>query len=247
MGQQLADQVMLITGAGSAIGRQTAALFVREGAKIIAVDLPGSALTTTVTQLTQAGLEAIAVPADVTNPTDVPTLLTTATQHFGRLDGLINHAGSMNRLIAPETFGDKLWDQVTTINTASVTLVTREALHVFTRQHHGVIVNVATIGAITGDQAETAYAASKRAITNLTKNTAYMYATHGIRTNAITPGNIQADVVEPLRVRRAQEAGGLQVATRTYDEIAQTALFLASNKASYVNGVIVSVDKGWTF
>ncbi|GEO70640.1 SDR family oxidoreductase [Levilactobacillus acidifarinae] len=246
MDQLLANQVMLITGAGSAIGRKTASLLAQAGAKIVAADVPGLALTVTVNDLTTAGFTAIAVPTNVLNPAAVRALLTTTIHHFGRLDGLINHAGAMTPLISPETFGDKLWDQVTTTHTASVTTVTREVLPYFARQHHGVIVNVATVGQLTSDQTETAYTAAKRAITTLTKKLANRAATNGIRVNAITPGNIQADIVEPLRVRRAQEAGGLEVATRTSNEIAQTTLFLATNQASDVNGVIVSVDKGWT-
>lgn len=248
MGQQLANQVMLITGAGSTIGRQTAQLLAQAGARIVAADRPGLALTNTVSDLTAAGFTAIAVPtpASSTPAATAEALITTATRHFGRLDGVITHAGAMSQLIAPETCGDKLWDQVTATTTANLSAISQAAMPYFTQQHHGILVNVATVGKLVDAQAETAYAAAKRATTTLTKRLA-AHATTGIRINAITPGNIQADIVEPLRVRQAQIAGGLKVITRTSDEIAQTARFLASAQADDVNGVIVSVDRGWTF
>lgn len=246
MGQQLANQVMLVTGAGSKIGRQSATLLAQSGAKIVAADLKSDALTRTVTTLKAAGYDAIAVPTNTLVANDVNYLVTTAKQHFGRLDGLITHAGLPDHLIAPETFGDKLWDQVTAINTASVRLITQAVTPLFSDQQHGIIVIVATVGPVTDDQAQTAYTATKRAVTTLTKRLAHQTAKQGLRVNAITPGDIQADIVEPLRVHEAQVAGDLKVVTKTSDAVAQAVLFLASERSHDVNGMVMAVDRGWT-
>ena len=241
---QLANQVMIITGAGSAIGQKTTRYFARAGAKIVAADAATSPLTATVQTLTDEGYPAIAVPTDMTQPTAVQTLLTTAQQHFGRVDGLILHAGQTNRRTAPEIVGDRLWDHVTRQTRASLLEPLRQASQLFNRQHHGTIVMLATVGPLSDRQHEIAYTAAKRATVTLGRRISRQLS-DPVRLNAITPGNIQADIVEPLRVRHAQLTGGLRVITKPNTEIAQKAAFLASSQAHDVNDIVVSVDKGW--
>lgn len=244
MGQQLANQVMIITGAGSAMGQKTMRYFARAGAKIVAADTATSSLAATVQTLTDEGYPAIAVPTDMTQPTAVQTLLTSAQRHFGRVDGLILHAGQSNQRMAPEIVGDRLWDQVTHQTRASLLEPLKQTSQLFNHQHHGAIVLIATVGPLSDAQHEIAYTAAKRATVTLARQTSRQLSSH-VRLNAITPGNIQADIVEPLRVRRAQLTGGLRVITKPNTEIAQKAAFLASNQAHDVNDLVVSVDKGW--
>ncbi|KID43987.1 glucose 1-dehydrogenase [Levilactobacillus brevis] len=252
MAQQLVDKVAIITGAGSGMGRSMAELFAKEGAKIVAADINQDRLNEVVTAITTAGGQAIASVTNVTKEADVVAMVQSAVDHFGRLDILVNNAGIMDNMAPVGTLTNELWDKVMTVNTTSVMLATREVLKIFTKQKSGVILNIASVGGLGGGRAGAAYTASKHAVVGLTKNTAYMYENMGIRTNAIAPGGIKTNIAESMtgvdQEGMARQNVGMPLSPEpgTSAEIAQTALFLCSDAASYVNGTVVPVDGGWT-
>ncbi|WP_407885719.1 SDR family NAD(P)-dependent oxidoreductase [Levilactobacillus sp. N40-8-2] len=231
MVQQLANKVAIVTGAGSGKGQAIAELFAKQGAQVVAADSNTEALKAVVDGINAAGGTAIAAVTDVTKDADVTAMVQRAVDQFGRLDILVNNAGMLDKLAPADTLTNELWDRVMTVNTTSVMLATREALKRFTTQDAGVILNIAAVEGDTSDRASAAYAASKHAVVGLTKNTAFMYQNAGIRTNAIAPGN--KDTESPLGITVPTMPSG--------NKIAQTALFLCSDAASYVNGVIVPV------
>lgn len=231
MVQQLANKVAIVTGAGSGKGQAIAELFAKQGAQVVAADSNAEALNAVVDGINSAGGAAIAAVTDVTKDADVTAMVQRAVDQFGHLDILVNNAGMLDKLAPADTLTNELWDRVMTVNTTSVMLATREALKRFTAQDAGVILNIAAVEGDTSDRASAAYAASKHAVVGLTKNTAFMYQNAGIRTNAIAPGSKDAE--SPLGITVPTTPSG--------NKIAQTALFLCSDAASYVNGVIVPV------
>ncbi|WP_203639114.1 glucose 1-dehydrogenase [Levilactobacillus wangkuiensis] len=252
MVQQLAGKVAIITGAGSGMGKSMAELFAKEGAKIVAADINEDRLNEVVKAITDAGNDAVAAVTNVTKEADVVAMVKTAVDNYGHLDILVNNAGIMDNMAPVGTLTNELWDRVMTVNTTSVMLATREALKLFTKQKSGVILNIASVGGLGGGRAGAAYTASKHAVVGLTKNTAYMYENVGIRTNAIAPGGIKTNIAESMKgidkegMQRQSVGMPLSPEPGTGDEIAQTALFLCSDAASYVNGTVVPVDGGWT-
>lgn len=252
MVKQLDGKVAIITGAGSGMGKSMAELFAKEGAKVVAADINQDRLNDVVAAIKDAGNEAVAVVTNVTKEDDVVAMVQAAVDNFGHLDILVNNAGIMDNMAPVGTLTNELWDRVMTVNTTSVMLATREALRIFTKQKSGVILNIASVGGIGGGRAGAAYTASKHAVVGLTKNTAYMYENMGIRTNAIAPGGIKTNIAESMKgvdqegMQRQSVGMPLSPEPGTGDEIAQTALFLCSDAASYVNGTIVPVDGGWT-
>ena len=252
MVQQLAGKVAIITGAGSGMGKSMAELFANEGARVVAADINEDRLNEVVKEIKDAGNDAVAAVTNVTKEADVVAMVQTAVDSFGRLDILVNNAGIMDNMAPVGTLTNELWDRVMTVNTTSVMLATREALKLFTKQKSGVILNIASVGGIGGGRAGAAYTASKHAVVGLTKNTAYMYENMGIRTNAIAPGGIKTNIAESMKgidkegMQRQSVGMPLSPEPGTGDEIAQTALFLCSDAASYVNGTVVPVDGGWT-
>lgn len=252
MVQQLAGKVAIITGAGSGMGKSMAELFAKEGAQVVAADINEDRLNEVVKEIKAAGNDAAAAVTNVTKESDVVAMVKTAIDSFGHLDILVNNAGIMDNMAPVGTLTNELWDRVMTVNTTSVMLATREALKLFTKQKSGVILNIASVGGIGGGRAGAAYTASKHAVVGLTKNTAYMYENMGIRTNAIAPGGIKTNIAESMQgvdkagMQRQSVGMPLSPEPGTGDEIAQTALFLCSDAASYVNGTVVPVDGGWT-
>ncbi|KRK74898.1 3-ketoacyl-ACP reductase [Levilactobacillus namurensis DSM 19117] len=249
---QLTGKVAIVTGAGSGMGRSMAELFAKEGAKVVAADVNQDGLDETVKAITDAGNTATGVRTDVTNEAQVKAMVQTAVDQYGQLDILVNNAGIMDNMSPVGSLTTELWDKVMTVNTTSVMLATREALRLFTKQKSGVILNIASVGGIAGGRAGAAYTASKHAVVGLTKNTAYMYENQGIRTNAIAPGGIKTNIADSMgdinHEGLTRQSIGMPLSPKpgSGNEIAQTALFLCSDAASYVNGVIVPVDGGWT-
>ncbi len=142
-----------------------------------------------------------------------------------------------------------MWNKVIAVNATSVMMASRKAVQVFLPQHKGVILNIDSVG---GTKGGAAYTASKHAVIGLTRNSAYMYQQEGIRTNAITPGGIKTNIAESMTgidefgMQRQSVGMPTSPAPGDAEDIAQAALFLASDKAKYINGAILPVDGGWT-
>ncbi|MBX0317403.1 SDR family oxidoreductase [Shouchella clausii] len=249
---KLQDNVAVVTGAASGMGAAIAKVYASEGAKVVVADLNLDGAEAVVKEIVDAGGVATAVKVNVAELNDVNQMIDHAVNEYGTLDILVNNAGIMDGFEPIGDISDERWDLLFDVNTKSVMRATRKALPLFLEKGKGVIVNVASSGGLNGAHAGAAYTASKHAVVGLTKNTGYMYAEKGIRCNAIAPGGVATNIAATLKNINEFGASRLQAPREVMprvgqaEEIAQVALFLASDDSSFVNGTVVTADSGWS-
>jgi NAD(P)-dependent dehydrogenase (short-subunit alcohol dehydrogenase family) len=241
-GGELAGRVAVVTGAGSGIGRATARRFAAEGARVLVNDIDGDAAAATARDIEAAGGVALAHAGDVSNSSYVDGLVGDAVARFGQLDVLHNNAG-YGRPGAVVDTDDALLDEMVRVNFAAVLYGTRAALRVMIERRSGVIVNTASNAGFGAARDRSSYGAAKAAVINLTRSTAVENGRYGIRANAICPGPIET----PAFVRFAPDLDfyRAQIPMRrlgTAEEVAELALFLASDRSSYISGTAISID-----
>src|SRR3954447_21928171 len=247
---RLQDKVTLITGAGSGIGREAALIFAREGASVVVVDLNDASGQQTVSAIEAAGGKAIYVHADVSSAADAQAMVQAAEDTYGKLNVIFNNAG-----IFPAADGSVLdtdeetWDLVMRVNLKGVFFGCKYAIPALLRAGGGSIINVASFVALVGAAtAQVAYTASKGGVLSMTREIAVEFARKGIRANAICPGPVDTPMLAELlsdpvrRQRRLVHIPPGRLAQAR--EIANGALFLASDESSYVNGATFTVDGG---
>jgi NAD(P)-dependent dehydrogenase (short-subunit alcohol dehydrogenase family) len=247
----LHGKVALITGAASGIGRATALLFAREGARVVAVDLNRAAGSLLAREIAAHSGHAIFAGADVTQGTECARAIERALQEFGGLHVLFNNAGITRRASVVE-LEEAEWDRVLAVNLRAVFLMCKHAIPVMARGGGGVIVNTASGWGIAGGPRAAAYCASKGAVVLLTKAMAIDHGPQNIRVNCICPG----DTDTPMLRDEAQQLGQATAdflagaASRPLrrvgraEEIAQAALYLAGEASSFVTGTTLVVDGG---
>lgn len=202
--------------------------------------------------ITSEGGTAQAVEVNVTKADDIKNMVDAAVNAYGTLDILVNNAGIMDGMEAVGDISDEKWDLLFDINTKSVMRAIRYALPIFLEKEAGIIINTASTGGLNGAHAGAAYTASKYAVVGLTKNTGFMYADKGIRCNAIAPGAVQTNISSTMKdvsefgASRTQKTQSLIPRVGQAEEIANAALFLASDDASFINGTVLTADGGWT-
>jgi NAD(P)-dependent dehydrogenase (short-subunit alcohol dehydrogenase family) len=249
---RLEGKACLITGAGSGIGRSSALLFAREGASVAVADLDAASAAATVTEISAAGGDAAAFTVDVTREADCVALAEAVGGRFGRIDVLFNNAGIAGVGTVHET-SLELWETVMAVNVRGVFLVSKHVLPVMIAQGSGSIINMSSCIAEIGLADRASYAASKGAVLALSRQMQADYARHGIRVNALLPGTIHTPFVDRYltehyadpqaglaSIRKRQLTGELG----TPEEVAQAALFLASDESSFVLGSGLFVDGG---
>lgn len=248
MGDRLQDKIGIITGSGRGIGRASAIRFASEGASIIVSDIDADTAQETTRLILDAGGRAICHPADVTDSAQVDALVERAISEFDRLDIMFNNAGGALPEITHEV-SDEKYREVVALNLDGVFFGTRAALRVMVPQRSGCILMTtsgAGLGAVPG---LASYGMAKAGVVNLAKSVADEYGKHGIRANVVSPGPIASegflaylDSVDGLKEK--MESGVPVRRLGMPEEIASTALFLASDEASYVSGVVIPVDGG---
>ncbi len=249
---KLENKVAIVTGAASGIGKAIAMLYAQEGAKVVVSDINLEAAEAVVGEIESVRGSAIAVATNVAKQEDVDNLIETTIKSFGTIDVVVNNAGIMDNFIPIAELSDELWDKVMAVNTTGPMRLIRKAMPVFLEKKKGVIINIASIGGLQGSRAGAAYTASKFAVVGLTKNIGFQYAKEGIRCNAIAPGgvntNIGKTIDNPSKFGMEKAMSGSANNPRTGEplEIAQVALFLASDDSSFVNGTVITADSGWT-
>ena len=257
---RLDGKVALITGGGSGIGRASAALFAREGAKIVVADRDEASASDTLEQIRDSYGEAVAVSGDVTSNSDAASMVKAAIDEYGKLDVLVNSAGvsSRNALGGADADAEALWDKVVEINLKGTFLVSFHAVPVMKRAGGGSIINLASIIGLVGYPADipgvgggfNPYAASKGGVVQLTRNLAIDSAKLNIRVNCICPGYTRSNLTRELfsdpAVVTALEERTPMGRLGQPEEIAYAALYLASDEASFVTGIPLAVDGGWT-
>jgi NAD(P)-dependent dehydrogenase (short-subunit alcohol dehydrogenase family) len=242
---------VIVTGAGSGIGRAAALRFAGEGAKVLIADINAEGAKAVAEEVAAAGGTAVTVVGDLSEQPVVDEVVAAAVERFGRLDVLVNNAGIMDRMSAAADVTDDEWERVLRVNLTAPFLLTRAVLPHLLAAGKGAIVFTASEAALRGSAAGAAYTVSKHGVVGLTKNLAVMYRNQGIRTNAIAPGgtatNIRVDLEEGAHgpsviFSHLQNAGRPAEA----EEQAAVIVFLASDVASNINGAILPVDGGWS-
>jgi len=251
MNHSFAGKVALVTGAGSGIGLATAKAFGEAGASVVLADRREDAVRAAAEGLSASGGKALAVRCDVTDDTQVASMIDRTVSAFGRLDAAFNNAGVMQRRVdTAEISGDE-WDRVMAINLRGVWSCMKHELPQMLRNGGGAIVNCSSIGGVIGVPGLAAYHAAKHGVIGLTKTAALEYATRKIRINAVCPGTINTPMAESLtggdpkilaEFLKDEPIGRIAEP----EEVAAGVLWLCSPGASYVVGHALFVDGGYT-
>lgn len=248
---RLKDKVVVITGAGSGIGKETALLFAKEGAIVIVADINQEAGEKTVQDIkklngqTPHSADAISYRLDCTVRGQTSDLVKTVLEKFGRIDVLINNAGiTQDARITKMT--EKQWDSVMNVNLKGVFNCIQAVVDAMIAQHYGVIVNAASIVGIFGNFGQTNYAASKGGLIAMTKSLAKELGKEGIRVNAVAPGFILTPMTEkvPEKVlEMMKEKSALRMLGEPLD-VANAYLYLASDDAKFITGEVLEINGG---
>jgi NAD(P)-dependent dehydrogenase (short-subunit alcohol dehydrogenase family) len=249
---RLENKVALITGAGSGIGRESALLFAREGARIVVADLNDAAGAAVVAELKDAGAQAVYVHADVSKAADAAGMVRAAEESFGRLDVLFNNAGisHANDDDAINT-EEGVWDLTMNINLKGVFLGCKYGIPALRRAGGGSIINTASFVAILGAATpQLAYTASKGGVLAMSRELAAIHARENIRVNALCPGPLRTELLmKYLNTEEKKQRRLVHIPIGRFGEaheIAKAALFLASDESSFVTGATFLVDGGIT-
>ena len=247
------DKVVLVTGAGSGMGRATALLFAKEGAKVIVNDLVSKRGEETLAMIKESGGEGIFLQSNVTQAAEVEAMVQKALEAYGRIDILINNAG----VIVPgavDTMSEADFDKAFDVNVKGVFLVSKYTIPAMKKAGGGVIVNMGSVAAFKGYADRSVYCASKGAVVSMTKAMAMDYLKDNIRVNCVCPGTIYTpaleeriqDSADPEATKKALIARQPLGRLGTDEEIAHAILYVASSEAAYMIGSALIIDGGAT-
>jgi len=249
---RLEGKSVIITGAGSGIGRAASLLFTKEGARLIAVDRAES-VRETVEQVRKAGGTALALVADAGSEKDVVAFVDKAVSTYGRLDAIWANAGISGGLVPLAEQTVEHWQEILRINLIGPFLAIKHSMPHMVRQRYGSIVCTASVAGLKSGASGHPYGASKAGVISLVQTTAYSLSGTSVRINAVCPGLIETGMTKPVFDRAKERGtsdkiGQLNPLKRPGQphEIAAMGLFLASDEASYVNGQAFPVDGGLT-
>ncbi|MDD3352082.1 glucose 1-dehydrogenase [Zoogloea sp.] len=250
MTKEFSGKVVLITGAGSGIGRASALAFAREGAHVAVADITEAGGRETVALIEAAGGSARFFQVNVTQSSEVASLIRQIVETWGRLDITLNNAGVDNDMAPITETSEADFDKVIGVNLKGVWLCMKYAIAQMEKQGGGVVINTASALSITVLPGASPYNASKHAVAGLTKTCAVEYGAKNIRINAICPGVIRTPLLENHPNLAEMEKGLIPLhpigRLGQPEEVANTVLWLASDKASFVHGALITVDGGWT-
>lgn len=245
----LKNKVVLITGAGRGIGRGEAEALAAEGAIIVVNDVDIDPAEATAEHLRASGVQALAIAADVTNPTAVVGMVESAKQAFGRIDVLVNNAGLggkyLGRAVTEMSFED--WDIMIRSHMYSTFLCTQAVAPIMQSNKFGRIINTSSMNYTGGGRpGVSGYAAAKAGISGFTRTTAKELGPHGITVNAIAPGYVETELVNAFTQETWDRINSQNPTGRccTVEELGALVAFLASDKAGFINGALVCIDGG---
>jgi NAD(P)-dependent dehydrogenase (short-subunit alcohol dehydrogenase family) len=247
----IANKVVLITGAGSGIGKSIAELFAKQGAHLMLSDIRYNNIEEVAKEIKNKGGLVSCYPADISKLQDVESLIDYTLNKYKSIDVLVNNAGIMDDFAPVEDVSDESWEKIIGVNLNGPFFTCRAIVKIFKEQKSGVIINIASIAGLTGGRAGLAYTVSKHGLIGLTKSIAYQYAGTGLKCNAIAPGGVETNIMHdlepnPFGYSRMKAGAGNMPEAGTPDDIAELALFLASAKSGFINGAVMVADGGWT-
>ena len=242
----------LITGGGGGIGRATALVFAREGARIAVADASTEAAQQTVALVNAAGGQAMSLGGDVTDSAQVQAMIASVVSAYGRIDCAFNNAGIAGFQVGAagqktHEWSDEAFDRMIGVNLKGVWLCMKHQIPHMIAQGGGKIVNTGSIAGLIGLPTYSAYVAAKHGVLGLTKTAALEYAADNIRVNAVCPGYIETKMTEDSMRRRGGQLMAMVPFRRMGkpEEIAEMVLFLCSDRSSYISGACYNVDGGY--
>lgn len=251
---RLENEVAIVTGAASGIGRASAILLAREGATVVVADIQRESrldeeTPDTVAAIEEAGGSTTFIETDVASSTAVQYLVDTSLERYGRLDILVNSAGIFVRNSIIDV-SDEEWDRVLDINLRGYFYTCRAVIPHMRNAGAGRIVNISSIHGFRGTDTAATYCASKGGVENLTKQLAVECAPHNVRVNAVAPGTIRTAMCKPFldtpEIRAEYERRTLLPRLGVPEDVAHAVLYLASHESGYVVGHTLVIDGGWT-
>ena len=243
--RELADKVIMITGAAQGIGREIAQRFSEEGSKLIILDVNEEKLSQAETQLKKKASDVLALKADVKNPKQLKDIVNKSIDKFSKIDILINNAGvTRDNLLL--RLSEEEWDLVLEVNLKGAFNCIKEVSRFMVRQRHGKIINIASIIGLIGNPGQTNYAASKGGLIALTKSVAKELASRNIQVNAVAPGFIDTQMTQvlPDEVKQKMLENIPLGRFGSPKDVAECCIFLSSSASDYITGQVLVVDGG---
>lgn len=239
-------RTIIVTGAGSGIGRATAVRLLGEGARVVGADVSVERLDALRAETSVDRL--VTVAGDIADAATIQHIVDAAGP---TIDGLANVAGIMDAFLPPAEVDDETWDRVFRVNVTAPMRLTRAVLPAMIERGQGAIVNVASEAALRASSAGAAYTASKHAIAGFTKSVAFFYGPQGIRANAVAPGAVATNIEAPMKSEYAAGRIGpimqaLMTPVATAEQLASAIVWLLSDQSANINGVVLPSDGGWS-
>ncbi|MGO2655633.1 MAG: SDR family NAD(P)-dependent oxidoreductase [Pseudoclavibacter sp.] len=246
--QDFEGKVILVTGGGSGIGRDSAMKIARRGGRVAVVDLSPEAAEATAREITEAGGEALSVAANVTDPTDLERAVAATVEHFGQLNGALNAAGIAGPAGLPHEIPLESYTRTVDVNLNGVFYSIRAEVPALIEAGGGSIVNISSLFGMVGIPLDISYVGAKHGVVGLTKSAALAYADQGVRVNSIHPGMVETPLSAAFSDEQNEALAAAHPMKRyaTPDEISEVIAFLLSDRSSFVTGSQIVADGGYT-